>query len=45
MQLDGQTETSFQLEIFYEDGSQEALAFFVVPKGAPSNFRSRLPHN
>ena len=45
VQLDGQTETSFQLDIFYEDGTQEVLAFFVVPKGAPSNFRSRLPHN
>ena len=42
---DGQKETGFQLEISYEDGTQEVLAFFVVPKGAPSNFRSRLPQN
>jgi hypothetical protein len=41
----GQAETSFQLDIEYEDGSSELLSYFVVPKDAPSSFRSRLPGN
>jgi hypothetical protein len=41
----GQAEVSFQLDIGYEDGSSELLSYFVVPKDAPSNFRSRLPNN
>jgi hypothetical protein len=38
-------EASFQLDIEYADGGGENLAFFVVPKDAPSNFRSRLPNS
>ena len=41
----GQAEASFQLDIAYEDGTTELLSYFVVPKDAPSNFRSRLPNN
>jgi hypothetical protein len=41
----GQAEASFQLDIAYEDGTAELLSYFVVPKDAPSNFRSRLPNN
>jgi hypothetical protein len=38
-------ETSFQLDIEYADGGRESIPFFVVPKDAPSNFRSRLPNS
>lgn len=41
----GQSEASFALEIEYRDGGRERLEFFIVPKGAPSNFHNRLPHN
>jgi hypothetical protein len=40
-----QGEASFQLDIFYEDGSSESLPYFVVPKDTPSNFRSLSPNN
>ena len=33
-------EVEFELVIDYEDGTQEVLLFFIVPKGAPSNQRS-----
>ena len=39
-----QGEASFQLAISYADGTKEALSFFVVPKGTPSNNRSVLPY-
>jgi hypothetical protein len=41
----GQSEATLQLDISYEDGTAELLTFFVVPKGAPSNFRSGFPNN
>lgn len=37
-------EISIQVEISYADGTSEALPFFLVPKGIPSNHRSILPH-
>jgi hypothetical protein len=40
-----QGEASFQLDIEYADGGRESLAFFVIPRDAPSNFRSRLPNS
>jgi hypothetical protein len=38
--VESKAEVSFQLNLSYEDGTQEVLNYFVVPKGAPSNFRS-----
>jgi hypothetical protein len=40
-----QGEAGFQLDIEYADGGRECLVFFVVPRDAPSNFRSRLPNS
>ena len=42
--FEGKAEVSFQLNFSYEDGSSEVLNYFVVPKGAPSNFRSLPSH-
>jgi hypothetical protein len=42
--VEGKAEISFELTISYQDGSQEVLNYFVVPKGAPSNFRSMPAH-
>lgn len=41
----GQSEATFGLDIACEDGTQERLSFFVVPKGAPSKNRSGFPHS
>lgn len=41
--IDANAEINFTLDIQYEDGSAETLAFFVVPMKAPSNYRSQLP--
>lgn len=37
-------ELTFTVEIVYESLEPETLEFFVVPKGAPSNHRTALPH-
>ena len=37
-------EQEFQLRLAYRDGTTEALTFFVIPKGTPSNRRRVLPH-
>lgn len=39
----GRSEATFQLDIAYEDGTRELLTYFVVPRDAPSNFRSGFP--
>lgn len=42
--FEGKSELSFELNLSYDDGSKEVLNYFVVPKGAPSNFRSLPSH-
>jgi hypothetical protein len=37
-------EQQFELRLTYDDGSAETLAFFLIPKGTPSNRRRVLPH-